>query len=229
MLDQLDHRIARELATSTSNRKQTSEIASANATEPSLPPPTLTLNIPSSTDTTAVDIPPTPNTPTSAAPGIPLHTKLDSSSRPTTRREALLRPLFVYAFLNPGVSYVQGMSYLAAVFNYVFSSDSTLSIEEVEATTFFALASLVSQLQDLYVPTHDTNIRGQSLSHGLGATIERFNGLLLWLDPTLADALDRKRVELGGVILRWLTTVFANEVSQRLLHVLLFYPIAKSP
>lgn len=32
-------------------------------------------------------------------------------ARPRTRRQALLRPLFVYATLNPGLSYVQGCAF----------------------------------------------------------------------------------------------------------------------
>ncbi|GAA5916602.1 uncharacterized protein JCM6883_001071 [Sporobolomyces salmoneus] len=214
-LDEMDTRIAEELSQKGVGRGETpiqqdSDEPTTTALPSPSPPPTLTLNIPSSLDTTAVDIPPSPNTPT-AAPQSFSSTPSHSSRRPSTRREALLRPLFVYAFLNPGVSYVQGMSYLVAVFYYIFASDPTLSPRQVEATTFFAFGSLVSQLRDLYVPTLDTIGRETSLTHGLGATIERFQGLLLWLDPTLADTLDRKHVDLGGVILRWLTTVFANE------------------
>lgn len=103
------------------------------------------------------------------------------------------------------------MSYIAAVFFFIFASDPKLTPAQAEASTFFAFGAIISQLQDLYVPTLDQTIGG----HGLAATMERFHGLLLWLDPTLADTLERKRVDLGGLILRWLTTVFANEVSLR--------------
>jgi len=139
----------------------------------------------------------------------------------------------MYAFLNPGISYVQGMSYLAAVFTYIFASDSsTVSSFETESTTFFALGSLISQLQDLYVPTLDdfSQTRTRTLSNGLAApiglsaTIARFEGLLMWLDPTVADALDRKHIELGGFILRWLTTLFANEVSFTSFFLLSLFP-----
>ncbi|GAA5923836.1 uncharacterized protein JCM15063_003782 [Sporobolomyces koalae] len=215
MLDELDHEIAKELAEKEARRQSVEEPSEPTSSETlqtstsAIPPPTLTLNIPSSVDTTAVDIPPTPITsaPPSTTPfSIP---PPPSDPRPSTRREALLRPLFVYAVLNPGVSYVQGMSYLAAVFNYIFSSESpSPSPLEIEAVTFHALGAFVAQLRDLYSPTFD-GIQGDT--NGLTATIERFNGLLLWLDPTLAEALDRKRIELGGIILRWSTTAFANE------------------
>lgn len=146
--------------------------------------------------------------------------------RPRTRRDALLRPLFLYAFLNPGVSFVQGMSYLAAIFYYVFASSSSTNDDsrpfsplEVEATTFFALGALLSQLRDLYLPTLD-NLSSPPFSApsptatGLGATVARFNSLLLVIDPPVADALDRKKVDTSGLVMRWLTTMFATEVSR---------------
>jgi len=105
------------------------------------------------------------------------------------------------------------MSYLAAVFAYVFSSaPSSTSALETEATTFFALGALLSQLRDLYVPTLDAPSSAAPTAVGLGATVARFHSLLLFLDPTVADALDRKNVDLGSFVMRWLTTVFANEV-----------------
>ncbi|GAA6040150.1 hypothetical protein JCM8097_002055 [Rhodosporidiobolus ruineniae] len=172
--------------------------------------------------------------------GVPPTPRTSTSSSPRTRRQALLRPLFVYAFLNPGVSYVQGMSYLAAILFYVFSSaplppspspssDSPAAETDLhlsaEASTFFALAALLSQLRDLYTPTLDGVSSPRLAPHarlgsgsvggaggtGLGATVARFNALLLVVDPNVADALERKGVEMGGLCIRWWTTMFANE------------------
>jgi hypothetical protein len=156
----------------------------------------------------------------------PSSTPSTARRRPRTRRDALLRPLFLYAFLNPGVSFVQGMSYLAAIFYYAFapalaSEDPTrpLAPLETEATTFFALGALLSQLRDVYLPTLD-NLSSPPLSAlppsatGLGATVARFNALLLAIDPPVADALDRKRVDMSGLVMRWLTTMFATAVRQ---------------
>ncbi|GAA6006885.1 uncharacterized protein JCM10292_000347 [Rhodotorula paludigena] len=130
--------------------------------------------------------------------------------RTRTRRQLLLRPLFLYAFLNPGVSFVQGMSYLAAVLLYILSAGKAPSLES-EAQTFFAFGALLAQLRDLYVPTLDEPAAGSNGGPGLGATVARFEALLLFLDPGVADALDRKGVQLGGFVVRWLTTLFATE------------------
>ncbi|GAA5961223.1 hypothetical protein JCM3765_002874 [Sporobolomyces pararoseus] len=215
LLDDLDRQVAGRLSKTARPPKSAPPQDSDSQRSPAAttPLPTLTLNIPSSVDTTSVDIPASPHTPTAStirSQTPPSQALLPPSSRrPSTRRDRLLQPLYVYAFLNPGVSYVQGMSYIAAVFFFIFASDPELSPDQVEASTFFAFATFVSQLQDLYVPTLDQAVGG----HGLGATMERFEGLLLWLDPALADTLERKRIDLRGVILRWITTVFANEFS----------------
>ncbi|KDE06263.1 hypothetical protein MVLG_03422 [Microbotryum lychnidis-dioicae p1A1 Lamole] len=143
-----------------------------------------------------------------------------SSTRLKTRRAALLRPLFIYATLNPGLSYVQGMNSLLAVFYWIFSSDPETTPIEAEAAAFFALGAIFSQLRDLYVPSLDgtpvtsssssISLRG-SAPTGLGATLARFTSLLTWLDPTVAMALEHKNVDPSLYVFRWLTTWFAND------------------
>ncbi|GAA5873492.1 hypothetical protein JCM8547_005445 [Rhodosporidiobolus lusitaniae] len=222
-LDEADRRQARELAESEAKKAEKAAGSNVVASPPSppsttapsgTPSPTIADSSASSSDATAV----------SSAPS-----STSSSPISLTRRQALLRPLFVYAFLNPGLSYVQGMSYLAAVLFYVFSPspDSSTSPSpalDAEASTFFALGALLSQLRDLYTPTLDgtssprlfPNTHGRTgsastLPTGLSATVARFNGLLMAMDPNVADALERKDVEMGGLLIRWTTTAFANE------------------
>lgn len=155
------------------------------------------------------------------------------NGRLRSRRQLVLRPLYLYASLNPGVSFVQGMSYIAAVFFYVFAQSSPVNTattessapsttstpcEQAEASTFFALSALLSQLRDLFVPALDGLVgAGEDndrvpTSTGLGSALGRFRALLLVIDSTAADALDRKGVDLNGLVVRWLTTLFANEV-----------------
>lgn len=155
-----------------------------------------------------------------------------SSSRSRSRRRILTRPLFLYAYLNPGVSFVQGMSYIAAVFIYVFAqappaprSESPPAesaadlLLEAEASTFFALSALLSQLRDLFVPALDGLSPGGGAAGapttvaGIGSASNRFRALLLAIDATAANALERKGIDLRGFVVRWLTTLFANEVS----------------
>jgi hypothetical protein len=109
------------------------------------------------------------------------------SPRPRTRRQALLRPLYIYSTLNPGVSYVQGMNSIVAVLSWILSASGESPLE-VEASTFFALGSMLSQLRDLYVRSLDGAMSPQSpqpasnggASMGLGATLSRYTSLLTW-------------------------------------------------
>lgn len=168
----------------------------------------------------AVSIPTTPTTPSHS-------TSAPLSTRPRNRRESLLRPLFIFATLNPGLSYQQGMQSLAAILLWVFSNGG-LSHREAEATTFFALGAILSQLRDLYVQALDGPIpslvispvlgsgTGNQLSaapSGLGDTLGRFTHLLTWLDPDLAYSLASKQIEPSLYVFRWITTLFANEFS----------------
>lgn len=148
-----------------------------------------------------------------------------SDRRPVTRRQALLRPLATYATLNPGLSYVQGMNSLIGVLYWIFghmsitapsnpdSETSSPAVAEfqAEASAFFALGAILSQLRDLYVLSMDGNGAGT----GLGATLVRFTSLLTWLDPTVAASLESRQIEPALYCFRWLTTLFANEVSYR--------------
>ncbi|KAK4056174.1 hypothetical protein OIO90_002905 [Microbotryomycetes sp. JL221] len=140
---------------------------------------------------------------------------------PQTRRQLLLRPLFVFATLNPGVGYVQGMNHLAAVLFWIFSNlepveqSNESNLERAEACCFFSLGQIISQLRDLYLPIQDHFTKPQqqqndSLS-GLQMTMNRFMSLLNWLDPDISNHLISKQVEPHVFCLRWLTTMFANE------------------
>lgn len=172
---------------------------------------------PSSDDQTASDDPASSAGPTADPPS----SDDPSNDRPATkrtRRQSLLRPLFVFATLNPGMSYVQGMNSLAAVFLYIYSSASVDPIV-AEAQCFFSLGAILAQLRDLYVPSLDTassprhSFTGAPPSTGLGATLARFTSLLTWLDPEVAASLESKEIDPALYCFRWLTTLFANEVS----------------
>ena len=180
-----------------------------------------------------VTIPATPTTPTQHTLPPPIAPQSESPNAPrsgtpgpTTRREELLRPLVIFASLNPGLSYVQGMNSLVAIFYYVFSTASPTTTQiQAEASTFFALGAIVSQLRDLYVRSLDGTLSPplsitrpfsptQHLTPtGLGATLDRFTYLLNWLDPTLGHHLtaptSKKRVDPSLYVFKWITTMFA--------------------
>lgn len=57
------------------------------------------------------------------------------------------RALFIYAKLNPGVRYVQGMNELLSPLYYSFRGD-TSQAQHAEADSFFCFVELVSECRD---------------------------------------------------------------------------------
>lgn len=209
LLDQLDEARGISLA----------ELKLDNSSATPLEPPSLSVIPPPESGEVerAASIPVTPTTPT---PNLHLST-LSSRPRPHTRRQGLLRPLFIYAMLNPGISYVQGMHQIVAVLVWIFSSTNPPPLE-AEAAAFFALGALLSELRNLYMPSLDGAISplpfspqfsspNQSTPVGLGATLSRFTSLITWLDPIAAASLEKKGLDPTLYVFKWLTTLFVPE------------------
>ena len=65
--------------------------------------------------------------------------------------DALARILFIYARLNAGVKYVQGMNEILAVIYYCFwkfGNEAQISAEYLESDVFFCFSNLMSELKD---------------------------------------------------------------------------------
>uniref|UniRef100_A0A7S3NPE7 Rab-GAP TBC domain-containing protein n=1 Tax=Aureoumbra lagunensis TaxID=44058 RepID=A0A7S3NPE7_9STRA len=119
---------------------------------------------------------------------------------------AMKRILFIYAKLNPGVRYVQGMNEVLGVLYYVFAN--SLAIDKPEADAFFCFTNLMSELRDLYI---------HSLDHsdtGLLGHISKLNDLLQQIDPELWTHLYLvNQLNPSHYALRWMTTLLTREFS----------------
>ncbi|KAF5301241.1 hypothetical protein FQR65_LT00941 [Abscondita terminalis] len=70
--------------------------------------------------------------------------------------EVVERILFLYAKLNPGQSYVQGMNEILGPIYYAFASDPDVSYREwAEADCFFCFTNLMSEIRDFFIKTLD--------------------------------------------------------------------------
>jgi len=59
------------------------------------------------------------------------------------------RALFVYAKLNPGIKYVQGMNEIYAPIYYQFATDTdSVAAQHAEADAFFCFVELISEFRD---------------------------------------------------------------------------------
>ena len=63
--------------------------------------------------------------------------------------QAMKRALFVYAKLNPGIKYVQGMNEIYAPIYHQFATDpDAVAAQHAEADAFFCFVELVSEFRD---------------------------------------------------------------------------------
>ncbi|CAO3600272.1 unnamed protein product [Absidia cylindrospora] len=123
--------------------------------------------------------------------------------------EVIERILFMYAKLNPGIGYVQGMNELVAPIYYVFANDTSPTLAgqvHAEADTFFAFTILMGDVRDHFVRSLD-----QDASTGIHGTLFRLQQRLAWYDKPLWRDLQRKNVKEPYYAFRWITVLFTQE------------------
>jgi len=92
----------------------------------------------------------------------------------------LARVLFIYAKLNPGVRYVQGMNEVLAVIYYCFWSfgdDSILYSKYLESDLFFCFNNLMIEIRDGFMRELDEE------SSGISGKVRSFANILRAIDP----------------------------------------------
>lgn len=82
-----------------------------------------------------------------------------------THADVLARVLFIYAKLNPGIKYVQGMNEVLAVIYYCFwsfSDFSVISVDYLESDLFFCFTNLMTEIRDGFMRDMDKEESGIS-------------------------------------------------------------------
>ena len=122
------------------------------------------------------------------------------------RYAAVERVLFVWAKLNKGVRYVQGMNEIVATLYFVLANDSNEEWAcEAEADTYFLFNTLMVEMRDIFVPDldhADTGIQGR---------ISSMIALLSLHDPEVRCHLDDCGIDGSFYSIRWLTTLLSRE------------------
>jgi len=123
-----------------------------------------------------------------------------------THNDVLARMLFIYAKLNPGVRYVQGMNEIVAPIYYIFAADkSPLFINQSEPDAFFCFSLLMGEIQDAFIKNLDkTNV-------GIQARMLSLNNLLKEVDFAVWDKLEKFGVNPQFYTLRWLMLLLTQE------------------
>uniref|UniRef100_A0A3B3T0P2 TBC1 domain family member 13 n=1 Tax=Paramormyrops kingsleyae TaxID=1676925 RepID=A0A3B3T0P2_9TELE len=120
--------------------------------------------------------------------------------------EVVERVLFVYAKLNPGIAYVQGMNEVVGPLYYTFATDPNREWKEhAEADTFFCFTNLMSENRDNFIQTLDD-------SHcGITFRMESVYSTLKEKDAELYHKLQEQNIKPQYFTFRWLTLLLSQE------------------
>ncbi|KAG0076607.1 hypothetical protein BGZ92_002325 [Podila epicladia] len=121
--------------------------------------------------------------------------------------EAIERVLFIYAKLNPGVGYVQGMNEILGPLYYLLANDTDeASRAHAEAESFWLFHLLMAHFRDHFVRSLD-----RDRTSGIGSTIARMNFRLRQFDDYLWQNLEDKGIAPEYYSFRWLTVLCTQE------------------
>eukprot|EP00850_Spirogloea_muscicola_P001952 SM000007S20912 [mRNA] locus=s7:924735:927529:+ [translate_table: standard] len=139
-------------------------------------------------------------------PDMPFFNSGDSNAE--ANKASLRRSLFIYAKLNPGIQYVQGMNEVLAPLLYVFRTDPDPSVSEhAEADSFFCFVALLAEFRDHFVQKLDNSVVG------IKATLSRLSLLLKSNDEELWQHLEEHKVDPHFYAFRWITLLLTQEFS----------------
>jgi len=126
-------------------------------------------------------------------------------NRPERKHSDILtRILMVFAKLNPGIKYVQGMNEILSPIYYVFSTDST-DKQWAEADSFYCFMNLMSHLNDRFVSDSDTS------QIGIIACINELDDILKDEDVELWKCLQEQNLDPRYYALRYLSLLLSME------------------
>ncbi|CAG0883784.1 unnamed protein product [Cyprideis torosa] len=122
--------------------------------------------------------------------------------------EVVERILFIYAKLNPGQGYVQGMNEIIGPIYYTLATDPDVAWREhAESDTFFCFTQLMSEIRDFFIKSLDRT------SVGILGLIHRLDTLLKNTDMALWSRLNEQELKPQFYSFRWLTLLLSQEFS----------------
>ncbi|GJS54615.1 TBC1 domain family member 13-like protein [Tanacetum coccineum] len=136
-----------------------------------------------------------------------MHFFSGDSASAKANQDALKNILIIYAKLNPGIRYVQGMNEILAPLYYVFKNDPNEDfVVNAEADTFFCFVELLSGIRDNFCKQLDNSVVG------IRSTISRMSQLLKEHDEELWRHLElTTKVNPQFYAFRWITLLLTQE------------------
>jgi len=136
-----------------------------------------------------------------------MHFFTGDSPEAELHREEMKRALFMYAKLNPGLRYIQGMNELIAPLYYLFKNDpDPMAQQYAEADAFWCFMDLISEFRDHFCQQLD------NAETGIRATIRRLMNVLQHWDYELWRHIEVvNKVDPQFYAFRWITLLLAQE------------------
>lgn len=120
--------------------------------------------------------------------------------------DVIARILFLYAKLNPGVRYVQGMNEILAPIYYTFARDPEVDFRQnAEADAFFCFSTIMSELRDRFIKSLDYS------ETGIFTVVEGLDKLLKKVEPEIWQHLTALQIDPRFYAFRWLTLLLSQE------------------
>lgn len=124
-----------------------------------------------------------------------------------THHDVLQRILYIYAKLNPGVRYVQGMNEILAPIYFCFAQDQSDKDFRLhaEADAFFCFCNVMMEIRDRFIKSLD------STSTGIIQTVKDLDVLVSTVDKELHAHLRKLNIDPRFYAFRWLTLMLSQE------------------
>uniref|UniRef100_A0A0G4F2E2 Rab-GAP TBC domain-containing protein n=1 Tax=Chromera velia CCMP2878 TaxID=1169474 RepID=A0A0G4F2E2_9ALVE len=125
---------------------------------------------------------------------------------PKRHHDLLSRILFVYAKLNSGLQYIQGMNeVLAPIYYVVFIDPLAENLQQAEADTFFCFTEVMQEQRDMFCKALDTS------EEGIKGKLRIYHELLKSKDPELSHLLEDQGIEPQFYAMRWIMLLLTQE------------------
>ncbi len=122
-----------------------------------------------------------------------------------THSDVIERIIYIYSKLNKEVSYVQGMNELIAPIYYCFCMDNTVSLENVEADTFWCFTFMMKDIKKLFLKEND-NLKG-----GILDRVFTLDLIIKTLQKDIYKILTKNNVNIFHFAFSWINVFFCQE------------------
>ncbi|XP_026333064.1 TBC1 domain family member 13 [Hyposmocoma kahamanoa] len=122
--------------------------------------------------------------------------------------EVVERMLFLYAKLNPGQGYVQGMNEIIGPIYHTFACDSNKEYRQhAEADCFFCFTNLMAEIRDFFIRTLD------EAESGINYMMTKLSDCVKRHDVAVWNQLEKLELRPQYYSFRWLTLLLSQEFS----------------